>query len=318
MDKSPSSSLTNPRSESTLGSMTSSPSVPAASTLLPPNPSEPVAKFNSRSLSDDNRFQNPHSTIQGDGQCSYSSQNLYDANDESIIDVESLINTVLPLFPISSPDPSDNFAVPSPNISNNKGMASDRSINTTVSSLQKRNLPYLELGCDTLPATTGLESIQTYDINKNYPLVHEKNFLGPDIECKQPSDNKEENNNEESKEDREKRETLLKHVNPEIRALLDYNYCCRSDEENLACFVCCEAFNERVHLKNHIVNLHLRHIPISQFALCPYCAFACKSRYQFVEHVLKSRSACRSLMMRNKSKRAPKQRMRTSKQSKCD
>ncbi|XP_062568869.1 uncharacterized protein LOC134231015 [Saccostrea cucullata] len=310
MDKLPSTSLTNPKSGTTLGSMTSSNSVPGASMLLAPEQFDPQTE----SLYG-NTFQNQHGIPGGDGQCANSTQNLYDAEDESIIDVEALLNSVLPLFPTSHSDPSEHFALPSQNISNNNGNTSDRSVNTAVSSYQKRNTSYLELGCDTLPATTGLDGIQTYDVNKNHPLVHENNFLGPDIECRQPSFSKEGNNNEESKEDRDKKEALLKHVHPEIRAILDYNYCCRNDQENLECFICCEAFDERIHLKNHIVNLHLRHIPISQFASCPFCAFVCKSRYQFVDHVLKSRSACRSLMMRNKSK---KQRMRTSKQTKCD
>jgi hypothetical protein len=158
-----------------------------------------------------------------------------------------------------------------------------------VDSFHDRMTPLLELLC--YSGDNDIESCLTRDIDKN-------KYLGTKID----SSNKERANDEEDAEDRQKENQLRGHVNSEILALLDFNYTRRSDEENLVCFICCEAFYERVHLKNHLVNLHLRHIPIPQFARCPLCPFVCKSRYQFVDHVLKSKTACRSLMMRKKDK----------------
>ena len=97
--------------------------------------------------------------------------------------------------------------------------------------------------------------------------------------------------------------------NAEIRAFLDYNYLGRSEEENLVCYICSDRFDERVQLKNHIVNLHLRHIPIKAFSVCPLCSLVCRSRNQFVDHALKppNRSkVCKTLILRSKEKQAEK------------
>ena len=97
--------------------------------------------------------------------------------------------------------------------------------------------------------------------------------------------------------------------NAEIRAFLNYNYLSRSEEENLVCYICSDRFDERVQLKNHIVNLHLRHIPIKAFSVCPLCWLVCRSRNQFVDHALKppNRSkVCKTLILRSKEKQAEK------------
>lgn len=110
--------------------------------------------------------------------------------------------------------------------------------------------------------------------------------------------NEKEKNKKKSKADGKENKKMVPSENPEIRALLQHNYPGRSDEDSLVCYICSDAFDEPVHLKNHIVNLHLRHIPIQEFAVCPACGLVCRSRSQFVEHALKSRNACRSLMKR--------------------
>lgn len=107
-----------------------------------------------------------------------------------------------------------------------------------------------------------------------------------------------EKNKKKSKADGKENKKMVPSENPEIRALLQHNYPGRSDEDSLVCYICSDAFDEPVHLKNHIVNLHLRHIPIQEFAVCPACGLVCRSRSKFVEHALKSRNACRSLAKR--------------------
>lgn len=107
-----------------------------------------------------------------------------------------------------------------------------------------------------------------------------------------------EKNKKKSKADGKENKKMVPSENPEIRALLQHNYPGRSDEDSLVCYICSDAFDEPVHLKNHIVNLHLRHIPIQEFAVCPACGLVCRSRSKFVEHALKSRNACRSLVKR--------------------
>lgn len=117
-----------------------------------------------------------------------------------------------------------------------------------------------------------------------------------------------EKNKKKSKADGKENKKMVPSENPEIRALLQHNYPGRSDEDSLVCYICSDAFDEPVHLKNHIVNLHLRHIPIQEFAVCPACGLVCRSRSKFVEHALKSRNACRSLVKRKEKPATVKKR----------
>lgn len=160
--------------------------------------------------------------------------------------------------------------------------------------------PDLEMLCDSIPAEEEPGNRVIYNTaGKSSPSKNSKGKKRGKLNSKEESKADEKENKKKSKADEKENKKMVPSENPEIRALLKHNYPGRSDQDNLVCYVCCEGFYESVHLKNHIVNLHLRHIPIQEFAVCPDCELVCRSRSQFVEHALKSRNACRSLVKRN-------------------
>lgn len=272
--------------------LTSSSPLPVVSTILSTNPGDLQPDNDPLSHNNMNLFQ----STQRNAQSSTSTTRNFLETDNTIDDIESFVQAAIQSYPLSSWDTPDGMASDL-NTPDKRSEVRRDTEGVNVASLQDRISPLLELLC--YSGDNDIESLLTQDVNEN-------KFLGTKI-------NKP-NSNEESTNDDENADKLRRHANSEILALLDYNYPHRSDEENLVCFICCEAFYERLHLKNHLVNLHLRHIPISQFAGCPYCPFVGKSRYQFVDHVLKSRAACRSLMMRKKEKGRLKSKSKSNKE----
>lgn len=176
--------------------------------------------------------------------------------------------------------------------------------------------PVLEMLCESFPTEEEPVNRVVYNTaSKSSPSKNSKGKKMGQSDSKEISKtNEKEKNKKKSKTDEKENKKMVPSENPEIRALLLHNYPGRSDEDNLVCYVCDDAFNEPVHLKNHIVNLHLRHIPIQEFAVCPGCGLVCRSRSQFVEHALKSRNACRSLVKR-KEKPAPRRKEKKMKNS---